>query len=262
MNCNKIINSIVDFVKDNKNIIYKIQKEDNDVFEFKFDINELIAILEKYKNQSILEKESKKIFISHYGNAYITAMLCVEAIINRVNLVIGIDDKCYGLNKAIVKIINDVLDEYKISNKIVLKNNVQNQEIEKVNCDKIICLGDSNSYTSLRKIKNTQVKYVPFFDIQLYYDNEEYEDLVENIRKIAFSNLYEIEIFDQNENFEDVIYMMNKGTNTYCAVMLSKAKEKQNQFTKEVHAKVICINENPFQKFELKIPQEVWRGRF
>lgn len=258
MKCNKILNDIIEMIKDNKKILQKLYEEDKEVFAVEFDINTLIEKLNQYKNPKVKENGSRKILLSHYGNPYITAMLCMEAIINQTEIVIGIEDICYGINKAIVKIVNDILKEYELPVKMYLKNNVTNKDIEEMNINEIICLGNSNSYTNFRNIKDIQVKHVPFFDIALYYDSDEFEELAENIRKYAVSNLYEIEIYDETEDFEDVIYMINHGTQKYCATILSKDKEKQNKFKQEINSQIICINENPFKKFEFKIPEGIF----
>lgn len=257
---NKIVKEIIELVKDNRSLFKRIYKEDKEVCDFEFDIEKLIQILEKYREKRVNDVNLKEILIGHYGNPYITAMLCMEGILNQAKMTIVIEDFCYGLNKAIIKIVNDCLKEYKME--FTLKNNLSNSEIECYNFNEVVCLGNSNTYMRWRKIKNNEVKYVSLFNINLYYDSEEYEEIVDSIRQYAINNLYEIEIFDDTEDFEDVIYMINHNESKYCAVLLSKDKDKQEAFKKEINSKIICINENPFNQFEFEIPKEVWgRGR-
>lgn len=255
---NRIINNVIDFVKDNKNVLDRIKKEDNEVFAFDFNEKKLIEVLLRYKHHTIKHENLKKIFVSHYGNPYVTAILCMEAIMNNWELVIGIEEVCYGLNTAIVKMVNDSLKEYKIHKQILLKMNATNNDIEKMDLDKVICLGNSNAYANFRKVKTAKVEYVPFCDIALYYDLDEYEELVENIRNYAVRNLYEIEIFDETEELEDVIDMINHGLPKYCVVILSKDKEKQEKLKHEICSEMICVNENPFQRFEWELPEKIF----
>lgn len=257
-NISRMVDDLIDLIKDNKNLIKKIQEEDKEVLEFLFDTDQLIKILRSNKQSQISDKKADKILIQHYGNPYITALLCLEAIAHNCEVIIGIEDICYGLNKVIVKMVNDVLKENRISNSISLKMNLAKNDIEQMHVTKIICLGNSNAYTNFRKIGNKQIKYIPLFDIVLYYDSEEYEELAEDIRYYANRNFYEIETFDETEDFEDVIYEMKHSENGYCAVILSKDKEKQQKFKQEIHAKIVCVNENPFHQFELKIPNEIF----
>ena len=118
---NKITSSVIELIKDNKNIFIKLNKEDNEVNQFYFEIDQLIEILKKYKNTKTIKVERKKFLVNHYGNPYITAMLCVESLMNNAEIIIGIEDFCYGINKAIINIFNDVLKSYKIDMQILLK---------------------------------------------------------------------------------------------------------------------------------------------
>lgn len=254
----KIVNGIIDLIKENKNSFDKLKKEDDEIFVLDVDMNQLIKKISQYKNETMLKKETNKIFVSHYGNPYITAILCMEAILHQAEIVIEIEEICYGFNQAIVKIVNDVLQENKIDTRISLQMNESRETIEKANFDKIICLGNSNTYTNLKKLRNSKVEYIPLFDLALYYDALEYEELAEKIRIFANQNLYEIEIFDETEDFEDVIYSINHSLPKHCAVILSKDEAKQNQFKQQIHSSIICINENPFKQFELKIPKEIF----
>lgn len=255
---NKIISNIIDLIKDNKAILEKIKKEDDEIFAFEFDINRLLEMLSNYKNATGKETKPKKIFVSSLGNPYITVMLCVEAIKHNCELMLGIEEICYGLNVALVKIVQDSLKEQKVTLPISLKMNVDKKELETENWNKIICLGNSNAYMNLRKLEGFEVKYVPFLDIALYYDSIEFEELVETMRKFAVQNLCEIEIFDETEDFEDVVYQINHSLPRFCAVILSKDAEKQERFRKEIDSQRVWVNQNPFHKFEIKIPEEIF----
>lgn len=254
MEIEKLVNSVIELIKDNRNILNKIWQEDKEVNFFEFDVEQLIHWIKDFRNEKVIWKAKQRVLVQHYGNPYITALLCLEGLRKQAEVIIGIEDFCYGLNKAIVKIINDVGQ----GAKILLKNNLTCQQIEEMNPNKVVCLGNSNAYMRFRKMKNTMVQNVPLFNLAVYYDCEEYEELVETIRNYATYHFYEIEIFDETEELEDVIEEIESGQNQYCAVILSKNKEKQEKFKQEIHAKIICVNENPFAKWEYEIPDEVF----
>lgn len=254
MEIEKLVNSVIELIKDNRNILNKIWQEDKEVNFFEFDVEQLIHWIKDFRNEKVIWKAKQRVLVQHYGNPYITALLCLEGLRKQAEVIIGIEDFGYGLNKAIVKIINDVGQ----GAKILLKNNLTCQQIEEMNPDKVVCLGNSNAYMRFRKMKNTMVQNVPLFNLAVYYDCEEYEELVEIIRNYATYHFYEIEIFDETEELEDVIEEIESGQNQYCAVILSKNKEKQEKFKQEIHAKIICVNENPFAKWEYEIPDEVF----
>lgn len=255
---NKIITNIMELIKDNKAILEKVKKEDDEIFTFEFNINCLFEMLSNYKNIKCKQTKPKKIFVSSLGNPYVTVMLCLEAILHNCELTLGIEDVCYGLNIALVKIVQDSLKEQKMPIPISLKLNVDKKELETKHWDKIICLGNSNAYMNLRKLEGFEVKYVPFFDIALYYDSIEFEELVETMRKFALQNLCEIEIFDETEEFEDVVYQINHSLPKFCAVILSKDTQKQESFKREIGSQMVFVNQNPFRQFEIKIPEEIF----
>ncbi len=254
----QIVNEMIEFIKDNKKILEKINQEDYEIFAFHFEVNQLIAIFENYKNETVKPQNTKKILVSHEGNPYITAMICMEAILHKTEVIVEIEEVCYGLNLAIIKMVNDILKDSKNTTKVLLQNAYTNQGIQDLGLDKIVCLGNTNTYMSFKKVKDVEVIYVPFYNISVYYDSEEYEELVENMRYFAQQNLYEIEIFDETEDFEDVIYSINHSLTKHCAVILSQDKQKQEVFRQNVNSKIVCVNKNPFKEFEFKILEEIF----
>ena len=254
---NNILNATIESIKDNKNVFLSLNKEDNEVAYFHFDVNKLIEILKKYKNKCIAKKGKKTLLISHYGNPYITAMLCVESLMNNSEIIIGIENLCYGVNKGIVRVFNNVLKEYKIDRQIDLKNNLLNQEIEKMSIDKIICLGIFNTYEDYKNISKFEIEFIPLYNLFLYYDSEEYDELVEKIRIYSIDNFFEVEILDYEEDFEEVLYIKNF-EKRYFSVLLSKDIEKQHLFKENDKSKILCINENPFKNFEWKLPENIF----
>lgn len=254
----RIINQVIELIKDNKSILEKIKKEDYEVISFDADIDKIVNILKQNMNREISDLSSTAILIEHYGNPYLTTLICIETLLHNSSITIGIEDLCFGLNKAIVKIFNDIFKEYKLEIEISLKNNFTKNEIQKSNFDKIICLGNSNSYSELRKISGAIVKNVPLFSISVYYDSEKFEELIKTIVNFADKNFYEIEIFDDEEDFEDVVYMINTSKDAYCSVILSDDENKQKQFKEKIQSEVICVNENPFNNFKLDINGKIF----
>lgn len=257
-NLNSVVKFIIEAVKNNKKIFRKLNEEDNEVNYFEFNADKLVQIIQEFKNRDIQEKPKQKILVNHYGNPYITALICMEAVIHNVDVVVGIEDYCYGLNMAIIKIINKALEEKKVSLNFALYNNIKQSEIKKIGIDKVICLGNSNSYMQLRKLKDMEVSNMPLFDLVLYYDSEQYEELARNIKNIANQNFYEIEIFNDTDEFDDVIYTAQNSGRKYCGVILSQDDEKCKRFKELGNFEFVCVNENPFKYFKLKLPENIF----
>lgn len=252
----KMIKNIIELIKDNSQVYNKLIKIDNDISRVEINLNKLIEVIDDYKDFEIKNIPKRKIIVNHYGNPYITAKLCLEAICNNTDLIIGINDLCYSVNKAIVKTINDVAKDYKIDIKLELMNELVLDGYS--NIYKVVCLGDSNTYMDFRKNNNFRVEYVPLYDINIYYDSYDFEELANSIGDYAIQNFGEIEVYDESQDFDDVIQCINDDFEKYCSVILSKDKDKQNRFKNEINSKIICINENPFRKFKLEVPSKVW----
>lgn len=257
-NLNCVVKFIIEAVKNNKKILSKLNEEDNEVNYFEFDADKLVKIISEFKNVNIQEKTKRKILVNHYGNPYITALICMEAIINNVEVVIGIEDYCYGLNMAIIKIVNKAMEDSKISLNFAIYNNIEMSQIREAALDKVVCLGNSNSYMQFRKIENVEVDNVPLFDLTVYYDSEEYEGLARNIKDFANHNFYEIEIFNDTDEFDDVVYMASNLGPKYCAVILSQDEKKCNKFKNIESFRYVCVNENPFKYFKLELPENIF----
>ena len=77
------------------------------------------------------------------------------------------------------------------------------------------------------------------------------------MKKIIFDysslNGYELINFDEELTLEEVIELMNTNGYGSTAVLLSKDKEKQKMFKKNVHNKNIIINENPLKKIKFEL---------
>ena len=248
----RVLMQVIELIKDNKTILEKIKKEDYEVIPFDVDIDKIIHILKENTEKEIFDLSSESVLIEHYGDPYFTTLLCIEALTYQNSITIGIEDLCLGINKAIVKIFNDVFKDNKLEIKITLKNNFTISEIHNYNFGKIVCLGNTNAYSDLSKNSGIIVKNVPLFSVALYYDSDEFYDLVEKIVDYCDRNYYEIEVFDNDDEFEDSVYMINN-SNMYCSVILSKDEEKQKTFKEQIKSEMICVNENPFKLFKFDL---------
>ena len=99
-------------IKENKNEIEKLKKIDNKYSKTNISVEKLLQIIEEYKNKNIENNNKEKIIYCN-GNPYIVLNLSLIAIINNINMKINIDDNMLGVNKYILKIINDILKDNK-----------------------------------------------------------------------------------------------------------------------------------------------------
>ena len=190
-----VVNDVFYEIRENEKTLEKIIQIDEEVCGFKTDLKQIMRVFEEYKFEQIQDEFEENVIIHHYGNPYITVMICMHSLLRQSEVIISIDDKCYGINQAIINMLNDSLKEYKIKCTFRLENNISKEKVKELNPSKLICLGNQNGYQYFRDISDLKVEIVPLYDLNVYYDSVEYYDLAHTIVDYAEANLYEIEIY-------------------------------------------------------------------
>lgn len=252
---NKICGELKTELKDAKKEIEKLNQIDYEYNKKVVYLEKLLETIDLYIGRETEEKETQNTMVVYYGNPVVTIELCLSALLNGqiVNLVI--DDLCLGVNKLIVELYKDILRDYKLFD-IVSFNNYENKELIEKNKEylsKILFLGDKNLYNVCKNISGVDMKYVPYNTIDIYCEDEEFEDLSREIFNYCFENSIEAEIYE-DMNFEDVVEAFNDFGEKYCSIILTKNSEYAERFKKEVNSQFVYVNENPFKDENIKIP--------
>lgn len=255
----KILNDIILEIKDNKKEFKRVNDIDKNIYDTNIDIEKLVNIIKNSQEKElILNKNSKNILISYYGSPYITLELCIEAIKTNNKLILAIEDYMLGINKLIVNIVQNILNDYRIENKIFIFNLLDKNVIaQNAEIDKVICIGNKNTFELYKKIQINNLIYYPFNNIDLYCDTDELEELQEMIYQYAEKNFIDLEIYDEFENINRAVEYLNKYGNKFCTVLLTKSKENEEIFRNNIISKYIFVNENPFGKYEFNIDKYI-----
>lgn len=255
----KILNDIMLEIKDNKEEFKRINDIDKNIYDTNIDIEKLVNIIKNSQEKElILNTDSKNILISYYGSPYITLELCIEAVKTNNKLILAIEDYMLGINKLIVNIVQNILNDYRIENKIFIFNLLDKNVIaQNTEIDKVICIGNKNTFELYKKIQISNLIYYPFNNIDLYCDTDELEELQEMIYQYAEKNFIDLEIYDEFENINRAVEYLNKYGNKFCTVLLTKSKENEEIFRNNIISKYIFVNENPFGKYEFNIDKYI-----
>lgn len=156
------------------------------------------------------------------------------------------EDFLYGVNEILLKIIQKVLEDYKICN-LISKTNYSINKLNDIKYlfDKIIVIGDTAIYQIIRS--DEKVKFYPYNNIALYCDSDELNKLQEAIYIYANEYEYEIEIYYE-DNIQDVIEMINYDKMKDIAILLTNNPQSKEIFEKEIKEKAVFVNENPFKQ--------------
>lgn len=220
-------------------------------------LEEIKNIILEYKDLEEVQKYYKNLQVLLPGNPEIVLRICLEAIRYKANMLICIEDFCLAQNTYLIKFVQEVLEELKIKNKIRLKNLVQDKEIidnSKI-MDKTICLGNTNQFNRLEGKLDNFILY-PYGRIEVYADTDDFKDLEKVIFDYSVLNEFEIEMYDELD-LAEAVDAINRDGYEFCALIISKDKEKVNYFKENINEnyKYVILNENPFKvmKFKLEI---------
>lgn len=250
-NENMLWEKIEKSIKENEKILKKLNEIDNQYYFFQIEIPKLVEIL-KEKKQVKPEKqmEEKNLLVVHSGNPYLTFLLAIEAIQKKINVTIDVQEVMYGVNKGIIKIIQEILKEEELDIIVNIQNNIIDEK-EKISIfDKVIVFGQKDIYKWLKKNKIKSLIYYTSGNMDIYCDCEELKEIEETICKIANQNFMLVERYEECENIEQAIEEINEYGQKDIVVLLTKQLIEKEKLKKQIRAKYIYVNENPYKQIE------------
>lgn len=239
-NLPRVFMNIEEALEENKKNINELLKIDCKYSKMKTNIEILKTVVNSMKNESIEIHDKQKILINYNGNPYITLNLSIIAMLTRTTIILEFGNQMLGINAFIVKLINNILNEFKTDKLISLSNDKEAQQV-----DKIICIDNINKYHSYLREGNTNVKFYSNNYLNFYNDNDEFEEIEKLIYKFSEENQIPIESYSEL-NVDDAIKMIEKGLGKKILI-LSNKKETKEAFERNIKNKKLYINKNPFE---------------
>lgn len=252
-----LLNKIIKRMKEEEKNIYKANQIDKQHYKMKVNINRFIQIAENIKEKDMGEFSDENVIITHNGNPYMTYLLAIKAICSNTNLTICVNETMLGTNSVIAKIIEEVLKELKIDIHITVIRTLDIEQLKDEKEIKIIVLQDKAQYSKLLKAKIPNVYYRPIYNVALYIDDEEFEDIQQDIIRYCDENFIEIEIYDA-KNIEDAIEQLEADNEGEYALILTKQKVDMDKIKemKEKENIEININKNILTDLEERIIEQ------
>jgi len=244
-----LLNKILIKLREEEINIKKCNEIDKKHYNMNVEINKLIEITENMKKENLTENIKQNVTIIHNGNPYVTYILAIKAICNKINMKICINEVMLATNSIIVKIINEVIKEIKIENTIELKRKFNIFEHDKN--EKIIVLGDKEPYINLLKQKVENLYYMPKFNIAMYIEEGELEELKQNILNYCYINFIEIELYEA-ENVKQAIEQIKADNEGEKIMLLTNEKIDE----RDIEGINVSINENVLKHIERALIKE------
>lgn len=232
-----------------KDYIINANKEDIKVNKKQIKIKEFLKIIDSYENSECVMNSDERKIVIYKGDPYITLHVCLQALTLRNKILIVQNNFMYGVNEVLIKIIETVLNDFKITNLITHCNDYTTKDIFsfKKMFDEIIVIGDTRLYQQLIDDDEINVKFYPYNNICMFSDDKEFEKLQEAIYIYANENQYEMEIL-YDEDIEDVIDQINSDDFVDIAILLTKNNYNKELFETLIDNKQVFVNDNPFKQ--------------
>lgn len=248
----KVIESYKKSIIENEESIKKMYNIDKKDCNINFNIKKAIDLLETYKIKEPIKKVNKQVIcVTYYANPYITINLCIQALLEKTAIIVLTEHGLANTNMILIKMFNQVLEDFKICRMI------ENEELNKEKKDyilkhpiNVICVGNTNTYCYFKKNNKKELKYVPFKNMAIYCDDEDYLDLQLELYKYAVKNGIEAEVYDDVDEFIECT--QNDYKLEYLIAFIKDEKTKEI-LERELGKEKLYINKNPFKNESFKI---------
>lgn len=249
---NKIIEEYKESIIKNETIIAELYNIDKKYSDIELNIKKVIDLLELYKKEEPIEDINKKIIcVTYYANPYITINLCIQSLLKKTAIIALTEDGLTKTNIILIKIFNQVLEQFKICKMIETKElNKENKTYVLSHQINTICVGNTNTYCYFKKNNKNELKYIRFKNMAIYSDDNEYSDLQLELYKYAVKNGIEAEIYDDLEEFVECT--KNDDKLEFIIAFTKDDKVKEN-LRENLEEEKLYINKNPFKNESFKI---------
>lgn len=254
---NKIIENFKEEIINKKDDFVELANIDKQKCNQIIKIESILDLLEKFKNEAIVKRKEKEITLaSYYGSPYITINLCMQSLIQKRIILAIVEDNMLCINKFLISIFNNILKEFRICKMIELFNLVKIDEIKSIEdrVNNIVCIGNTNTYYRYKKNNIEKIKYIPFKNMAIFSDDEEFLEIQEEVYNFTNSIGIETEIYEDIEEFIECINLDDKLENI---VVFTRKEKTIKLIESEIKNVNIYINKNPFKDEKFKISMEI-----
>lgn len=276
-NIKPIIDSLKEAIKGSKDIFKTanmVDEKNKNGFILDFEVVD--NIFDNAKNEqlrygdvtlSIKDEEKKIIYgkeikdigtvlVISDGNPYALIEIIIKNIMAGNAIIIANDGYMYGTNQLLIKIVNSVLEQYKISNHLV-----QTYTYEKIddvlanyaNIDLVVCIGNHEfQQLVLNKSKN-RVLTSGYENFEIYIEDTTNINLINkimhsglNVTAYIKEDLYldypnSVRVLDLDEAIASINYTGSR----YSAAIFTNSSENASRFLNEIHARRTYVNTSP-----------------
>ena len=236
---------ILSLLMENKSQINIAVKEDGR--EFEFDIDKVKKIISSVSNKKAnIQKQNRIIFTN--GNPYTSIAVLYKAVEANDKVILCTEGKLSNLNKQLVRIFNQLCAKKMLEYKKDIKIRDLYLTTEKKSDILVTVIDNVNKYKELLDF-GFNVDYKSMFTIDIYYDSEDYEDMVGIVEEYAISKYMDLNVF-YDKSYEEMVIRSGSELSSLSLLILTKDPEKFDSLKDKFKEKNVYINYNPFDDYE------------
>lgn len=259
----KVLDSVYKSLESNKNTIEKMIKLDSEDGN-ELDFEKLKSIVKKYLDykEIIKEEDIKSQRINGIGNVAVvydgrpdtTIEMAIKCLLtnNNVTFFPNLD---MATTKCVLKIFEESMKEIGYNNTVIkciddTEELYDNQD----DYDVAVLIGDKYEYYKFKQRFKKDTIYCGFGSIEVYCDDEFFEDEIDKINEFVFNNNYVMNYYDEKD-ITEAIKNINDATIIDTVVIFTKDSKKALHLVKNIKARKIYVNTFPFDNYTFEFDE-------
>ena len=259
----KVLNSVYNYLDINQktfNEAIKIDEQDGHLINFE----ELKRIIKKYTEyKEVLTDDDIKsqktdgignVAVVYDGRPEILIEMVVKCLYTNNNITL-FPELGTATSKCILEIFDGSMKEIGYNNNVIqYEENIEELYNNQSNYDVAVFIGDIFEYSKFKKRFNKDIIYSGFGSVQVFCDNEYFEDIIEKMNEYCFENSLSI-ISHEETDIDEIIKKMNKITVIDCVAIFTKDSKKALQLIKNIKAHKIFVNTYPLDNYSFEFDE-------
>ena len=243
-----VLEKFIKRLKNEKANLTKMLNKENEEGKYNYKIDRFFSIVNKYDKAKFINNQTfgiGNVIAIEIQDPYLNLDLIIKTILSNCRLMIIAGGALIEFNMYIVSIIQEILKEEDLDTSLISmvdlldykKKIVDNKEV--VDC--IIVNRDYDTYYFF--IKNTAIKtiYLDYGNINIYADEDENEETINQIMEIANGN--DMDVYTYKINNLEEFFKTDRNNFIYnTAIILSKDIKKCMKLYEVIKAQNIFIN--------------------
>lgn len=252
-----LIKEFRDVFEDNRQTVIEILSKDNSKFNANYQYNKMIKIFDKIKNYEFNNIE-KYLSIGvaacvTNGDTYFVLELLLKALMTKTKIIFCTDSYMLSINSYLIELIQAVLVRNNIPAEVISIYSMRSYKDAVKAVDNIDCIvvnKDYDMYKNIEELTNIKVIYSDYGNVNVYVESDDFNEQIDRLCEDAKKE--NIDVFlTRTEDIQNYLENMSNNFVFHSVVVYTKRIEKCTYFFKNIKARNVYINRNPFENVDI-----------